>query len=364
MATSGVTSAPPSRPLPVLARLQVRWLVPVTYFVRALARTAVMTLFVATVTFLVVRALPGNPVDIYIQDQVGAGMSVAAARAHASALLRVDLHQSLPVQYLQFMNNLLHGDLGASSVLAPGQSVTGMIMSRLPWTLFSVGAALIVGFVVGLRLGTFAAYRRGRWQDHLLTNLGAAGDSIPAVLLGIVLVFYLGVVWTVVPLDAMRGAYAADVHPGLNLPFMLSALEHVAVPGSVYVLTSLGGWLIAMRSNAISVLGEGYVANARARGLSDSRIRSAYVQRNARLPLVTGFAISLGFVVSGAVLIEDIFVYPGVGQLLATALARRDYTVMQGIVIVTTLAVLATTAVADALYGWLDPRVRVAQGAT
>jgi peptide/nickel transport system permease protein len=165
-------------------------------------------------------------------------------------------------------------------------------------------------------------------------------------------------VWGVVPIQDLRGAYSPDVQPGFNLDFMLSALAHVILPGTVYVLSSVGGWALAMRGSALSVLKDDYVTHARARGLAERTIRVSFVQRNARLPLVTGFAISMGFVVSGSVLIEEIFVYPGVGQLLADALARRDYTVMQGVVLATTVTVLLATAIADTLYGWLDPRTR------
>jgi len=123
-------------------------------------------------------------------------------------------------------------------------------------------------------------------------------------------------------------------------------------------MSSLGAWILAMRSNTIGILGDDYVTMARARGLPEKRVRDAYVGRNARLPLVTAFAIALGFTVGGSVLIEQIFVYPGIGYTLAQAVARRDYPVMQGILIVTTVCVLVAVAVADALYGWLDPRIR------
>src|SRR5436190_1133057 len=211
--------------------------------------------------------------------------------------------------------------------------VPEMLGERMLWTLFSVGLALFVAFLIGLYLGSVAAYRRGSWIDRVITNGGALMDSIPPVLVGIVLTFTLGVSWGIVPIQALRGAYSPDVTPGFSLEFILSALAHVIAPATVYVLTSVGGWALLMRSSAISVLKDDYVQQARARGLAERTIRVSYVLRNAQLPLVTGFAISMGFVISGSVLVEAIFVYPGVGQLLANALAKRDYTVMQGVVI-------------------------------
>lgn len=328
------------------------------YVGRTLLRIVVMVWLVATVTFFVVRGLPGNPVDVYIQQLVTSGATIEEATARASTVLHIDLNEPLATQYVTYLGNLVTGNLGESAVIAPGTPVMQMILARLPWTLFSVGVPLSLAFFVGMRLGTIAALKRNGKVDHFLTSLSAVGDSIPAVLLGIALIFVLGVVWQIVPLGVLRGAYDPATTPGLNLPFIRSVLGHAAVPGLVYFVTSLGGWLILMRSSAIGVLGEEYVTAARARGLGERRIRSTYVRRNARLPLVVGFAITIGFVVSGAVLIEEIFIYPGVGQLLATALSRLDYTVMQGVVIVTTVTVLLATALADALYGWWDPRLR------
>lgn len=325
---------------------------------RSLVRTALMLVLVATVTFVATRALPGNPVDVWMQDLQGTGLSADQARAQATRLLNIDVDESLLSQYVDYMRNLLHGDLGSSVILSPGTPVTEMLSGRVAWTLFSVGLGLAIAFAVGMFLGSVAAYRRGSWIDRLITNGSALMDAIPQVLVGIALTFYVGVVWKLVPIGELRGAYSPTVQPGFDLDFMLSALAHVIAPAAVYAVTSIGLWTLLMRSSAISVLRDDYVTQARARGLSERTIRVAFVQRNARLPLVTGFAITMGFVFSGSVVVEEIFVYPGVGQLLADALARRDYTVMQGVVIVTTLTVLLATAIADALYGWLDPRTR------
>ncbi|PZF86731.1 ABC transporter permease [Jiangella anatolica] len=330
---------------------------------RALVRTVLMLWLVASVTFLAIRALPGNPVDVWVQELQGTGLSAEDAREQATRLLKIDVDQPLWTQYLDYLGNLARGDLGDSVILSPGTPVTDMLGERLLWTLFSISFALVIGFLIGLYLGSLAAYRRGTWVDRLITNVSALMSSIPAVLLGIVLTFCVGVAWDLVPIQSLRGAYSPDVQPGFDLDFILSALAHVIAPGIVYILVSFGTWALVMRSNALSVLADDHVGQARARGLSERTIRVAFVQRNARLPLITGFAISMGFVVSGSVLVERIFVYPGVGQLLADALARRDYTVMQGVVVATTITVLLATAIADALYGWLDPRTRIEQHA-
>lgn len=329
------------------------------HLVGILLRMLVMLWLVTTITFIVVRALPGNPVDLYIQDLAASGLGPEEARSKASAVLRYDVQGSFTEQYFQYVGNVVRGDLGSSSILSPGSPVLPMILSRLPWTIFSVGLALTLSFLIGVRLGLMAAMRRHTWADHLISNTWAAIDSIPAVLLAVMSVLLLGVVWKVVPIELMRGAYAPDVTPGFSWAFVQSVLLHYLVPGAVYTLTSLGGWVLAMRSNAMSAISEDYVHVARARGLSERRIRDAYIGRNAILPLVTGFAIALGFTVSGSVLIEKVFVIPGVGSLLADAIARRDYPIMQGIVLITTFAVLVATAMADAMASWLDPRIRL-----
>lgn len=318
-----------------------------------------MVWVVATITFLVVRALPGNPVDIFIQDLVRTGTPFAEAKHRATAILRIDVDAPLINQYLSYLGNLVRGDLGDSYIIARGRAVADVIATRLPWTLFSIGISMTISFWLGLKLGLFAAYRRNSRTDHLLANVSAALDAVPAVLFAVLAVLLLGIVWRIVPVDFMRGAYSPSVRPGPTLEFAADALLHLVVPGAVYVLSSLGAWVLAMRSNTVGVLGEDYVTMARARGLPEGRVRSAYVGRNARLPLVTAFAIALGFSVGGSVLIEQIFVYPGVGFTLAQAIGRRDYPVMQGILIVTTVCVLVAVAIADALAGWLDPRIRV-----
>jgi peptide/nickel transport system permease protein len=326
----------------------------------SLLKLLLITWIVITLTFVIVRALPGNPIDIFVLSMMDSGLSEREARQRAASLLRLDLDQPLGVQYVEFIGNLLQGDLGDSYVLARGKPVAQIVMQRLPWTLFSVGTSLLISFALGVSLGMLAAYRRNSWLDHTLTNLSATLDSLPNILVAVIFVLLLGVVWKIVPITQMRGSLSAGIKPGFTLAFFADVLKHVAVPAVVYVLSTLGAWILAMRSSTLSTLGEDYVTVARARGLPDGRIMRAYVGRNASLPLVTGLAISLGFVVSGSILIEQIFVYQGIGLLLGQAIARRDYPVMQGILLVTTIAVLLSTTLADLLYGWLDPRIRVA----
>lgn len=333
------------------------------YALQTIAKKVLIVWVVVTLSFLIVRGLPGNPVEIMVLNLMDSqGISEDEARTRAASLLRLDLDAPLHEQYLDFLGNLLRGDLGDSYVLARGKSVTEIVFQRLPWTLFSVGTSLLISFTVGMFLGMLAAYRRNSLLDQVLTNLSAMVGAVPNTLWAIILVLLLGVVWKVVPLNLMRGSVSPGIKAGFTVEFVWDVLKHWFVPGMVYVLTTLGGWMLAMRSSTVSVLGDDYVTVARARGLPDFRIITAYVGRNASLPLVTALAISIGFLLGGSTVIEFIFVYQGVGLLMSQAITKRDYPVMQGILLVTTITVIISTAIADLLYGWLDPRIRISGG--
>jgi peptide/nickel transport system permease protein len=160
----------------------------------------------------------------------------------------------------------------------------------------------------------------------------------------------------------MRGAMSPGMQPEFSWEFIADIILHVRALLLVYILSSIGSWMLQMKSSTIATLGEDYVTVARARGLTDTRILTAYVGRNATLPLFTRLAISIGFVVGGSVLLETLFTYRGVGFLLAKAILERDYPVMQGVFLIITVAVVFANLLADFVYGWLDPRIRIAGG--
>lgn len=321
---------------------------------------AVFTIFVvATGTFFLVRLLPSSPVDVYINEQITVyGRSYEEAAAAASSLFSFDPNAPLLGQYFDYMVALVQGDFG-NSIVAPGTPVLTMIGQYLPWTLFSVGFALIISFIAGVFLGMVMAYRRGTWFDHLATAFGSVTQSIPSFLLAIMLIVFLGVKLGWLPLADMRGAYTPGVEIGFSFTFIMDALFHAALPIVCYVLTSLGGWMLVMKSSTVQVLGDDYVNVAKARGLKHSRIQYQYVGRNAMLPLFTAFMLSIGFVVGGSILVETITRYPGIGQLLYNSISSRDYTTIQGVLLLTTIAVVIANLLADFLYSTIDPRVRI-----
>ncbi len=332
------------------------------FWLRRIAKAVFTLWLVTTIIFFVIRLMPGNPYELMVQELViQRGISEDQAISLASSIMGIDMDEPVMSQYTRYMSNLLQGDMG-TSFRSRGVEVTEMIAQRLPWTLFSVGISLVVSFILGMTLGTIVAYRRNSWLDYALSNVAAIFDAIPNYLTAIVLFLLLGVVWKIYPLGMMRGSLSSGVKPGFTVEFVVDAFRHLLVPMTVYVLSTVGSWLLTMKSSTIATLGEDYVTTARARGLPDGRIITAYVGQNASLPLVTRLAISVGFVMGGSVLIEQIFTYQGIGLLLWQAIGARDYPIMQGVFLTTTVAIIGANFIADMLYGVLDPRIRTSGG--
>ncbi|MBX6723901.1 MAG: ABC transporter permease [Dactylosporangium sp.] len=333
-----------------------------SYVLRRVLKAILTVYLVATGTFFLARMLPGSPVDVYINQQiVQYGMSYEQAASQAAGLFSFDPNRPLVEQYWEYMSGVARGDLG-ESLLSPGTPVVSIVFEYLPWTLFSIGLGVVISFALGSTLGMLMAYRREGLVDHVLSVLASLTHSIPNYLLAMLIVVFFGVQLDLLPITEMRGAYSPGVTPNLSLDFISDALYHAGLPITVYVLTTVGGWMLIMKSSTVETLGEDYVTVARARGLRDGRIRSAYVGRNAVLPLFPQLAITLGFVVGGSILVEKVFQYQGVGFLLLESVQRRDYTVLQGILLIVTIAVVAANLVADLLYSRLDPRVRITGG--
>lgn len=333
-----------------------------SYIVRRLLKAALTIYLVSTLTFFLIRLMPGNPVDVYINTLISQyGFSYQDAANQAAALFAFNPNEPLLAQYRDYLQALAHGDFG-KSITSPGTTVTSIIATYLPWTLFSTGLGLLLSFALGVLLGMLTAYRRERPIDHLLTALGSFFQSVPNYLVAIVIVVFFGVRLGWFPIAEMRGAYSPGVQPSLSVTFIKDALYHASLPIATYVLTTIGSWLLLMKSSTIATLGEDFVTVARARGLKDGRIMSAYVGRNAILPLFTQAAIAAGFVVGGAVVIEQIFQYQGIGYILLQAINQRDYPIMQGIFLIITFAVVLANVLADLLYSRLDPRIRAMGG--
>jgi peptide/nickel transport system permease protein len=332
------------------------------FLLRRLLKAFFTVWFVTSLIFFLVRLMPSNPVEVYINELiVQYSLTYSEAKDRAASLFAIDLDAPLIEQYVGYMGNLAQGDLG-TSLRSPGTPVTAIIARFLPWTIFSVGTGLLISFTVGMTFGMLAAYRRDAAWEPVVSGIGSVLSSIPDYIIGILLLVYLGVRWELVPIHSMRGSSSPGIQPGFTWTFISDIFYHAALPIATYVLATVGFWLLQMKSNTISTLGEDYVTVARARGLPERRITTAYVGRNASLPLIAALAISIGFVVGGSILIEFIFVYQGIGYQLRDAINTRDYPVMQGIFLIITVAVILSNLMADYVYGWLDPRIRIGGG--
>jgi len=183
--------------------------------------------------------------------------------------------------------------------------------------------------------------------------------SVPNYLIAIIIIVFFGVRLEFFPIAEMRGVLSPGVQPELSWAFIKDAWFHASVPIFVYVITGMGGWMLTMKSSTIGILEEDYVTVSRAKGLKDSRILTAYVGRNASLPIFTQLAIAIGFIVGGSVIIESLFQYRGIGFTLLQSVQRRDYTLMQGVFLILTFSVIMANLLADILYSWIDPRIRL-----
>jgi peptide/nickel transport system permease protein len=204
-------------------------------------------------------------------------------------------------------------------------------------------------------MGTFAGWKRGTWVDHMIPATTLL-QSIPYFWLALVLVYVLSLGAGLFPLSG--GYDVTSVVPGFSGAFVGSALYYGTLPALTIVISSIGGWLLGMRNMMVSTLSEDYVVTAEAKGLHPIRIMVTYAARNAVLPSMAGFAISLGFVVSGSIVTEQVFSYPGIGSALLASVNNNDYALMQGLFLIITIAVLAANLLVDLLYQFIDPRVR------
>ena len=335
-----------------------------SYVVRRLGRALVVIWIVASGVFFLVRLLPGNPVEVYINTQIGQyGKTYEQAAAEAAGIFSFNPNTPLWRQYLDYVVGVFTGDLG-NSIVSPGITVVQKIALHLPWTLFSVGLALVISVAIGLTLGMVMAYRRGGVIDHSVSLIGSALHAVPNYLMAILIVVVGAVQLGIIDFARMRGNSSPGLKPGFNYTFIADAMYHATLPMITYILTTVGTWALVMKSSTTQVLGEDYVTVAKARGLNELRIQSNYVGRNALLPLVSQIATQAGFVVGGAIFVEQTFAYRGVGLALFESISSRDYPVIQGILLVVTIVVVLANLAADLINAALDPRIRLGGGTT
>lgn len=307
----------------------------------------------ATLNFLIPRLAPGDPAQTLMARLRG---RISPQALHALEIAFGINHDPLWSQYVQYLNNLLHGNLGVSITYFP-TPVAVVIAQEIPWTLTLVGISLVISFIIGTLIGVIVAWRRDTTLDAVLSPMFTFLSAIPYFWLALILLYVLGFMLNWFPING--GYDTSTVVPEWSPDFILSAITHGILPAFTIVVSSIAGWLLGMRSAMITTLSEDYVLMAEAKGLSQRRIMLLYAARNAILPNITSFALSLGFVVSGALLTEIVFSYPGLGFALYEAVQNLDYALMQGLFLIISIAVLVANFLADLLYLALDPRVRL-----
>jgi peptide/nickel transport system permease protein len=315
-----------------------------------------LTLWVAlTLNFLLPRLMPGNPALVVIADHKGV-VSPAALKA-LDAEFGLNSHQSMVSQYFQYLGDIATGKWGDSLTTQPGNSVAAIVRDAIPWTLGLVGVTTILAFILGTFIGIVGAWRRGGHLDSIMPPIFVIMTVIPYFWLGLVLILVFGVTLHWFPYFF---AFNYTLTPGFNWAFIGNVLDHAILPAFTLLITTIGTWILTMRNTMITTLAEDYVRMARAKGLPGWRIMFDYAARNAILPNLTGFAMSLGFVVGGAILIEEVFNYPGVGYMLLQAVDNDDYPLMQALFLLITVCVLLAILVSDIATAILDPRTRSA----
>lgn len=324
------------------------------FLLRKLGFYAIALWAAVTLNFLLPRLLPGNPVDIMVSRLAAHGQVTPATRQAIEALLGTETGATMWQQYLDYLSQLAHGELGISVAYFP-TPVTQVIGQTLPWTIGLVGLATIMSFLLGVGLGTVAGWKRGHILDNIIPGLTML-QSVPYFWLALILLLAFASTWKIFPIHGGYDVYGTEV--GFNWPFIQSVLYYGILPAITIVVSSVGGWALGMRNMMVSTLSEDYILTAEAKGLTPRRIRAWYAARNAILPSISGFAISLGFVVAGSLVTEQVFSYPGIGTALYQAVNNNDYALMQGIFLVITLSVLGANLIVDLLYGVIDPRTR------
>jgi peptide/nickel transport system permease protein len=307
-----------------------------------------------TINFFIPRAMPGNAVQAIMAKFPN--LTPSAYRA-LEAMLGVGHPGSIWHQYWSYLVNVSHLNFGTDVSQYPA-SVSSLLAQTIPWTIILVGTATVIAFAIGTALGIMAGWRRGGWLDRVLPGL-MFFQAMPYFFLALILLELLAVRAHLFPIGQ---GYTGGLIPGWHWDFISSALYHSLLPAFTIVIASVAGWMLQMRNVMLTTIGEDYVLAAQAKGLSSRRVVWTYATRNALLPQLQGFGLALGFVVSGAIVMEIVFSYPGIGLLLLNAVTSNDYPLMQAIFLVITFTVLLANLIVDVIIVVADPRARAREG--
>ncbi len=327
------------------------------YFLRKFGFFLLTLWAVVTINFLIPRLMPGDPAEIMVQSLAGKDAQLNQAQVQAMRDLLGAPTGSLISQYWEYLDQLIHGNFGISYNYYP-YPVTEVIGQAFWWTVILVTIVQVLSFIIGVLLGAFAAWRRNSRFDTVVTIGSTFIGTLQPFWVALLLLFGLGYTLGWFPTS---GGYEEST-PGFNWAFIYDAMSHAFLPALTLMILGPIGWVLGMRNTMIMDLSQDYIRLAKAKGLPDRTVALRYAARNALLPSVTGFALALGGVLGGAILVETVFDYPGLGRLMGEAVAIKDFPLLQALMLLTCAGVLIANFIADLLYGVLDPRARRAEG--
>jgi peptide/nickel transport system permease protein len=313
----------------------------------------VMIWVVASATFFLVLDMPGNPAQAAEAQDVLHGMTPQQAQRATAAIYGFVPKESLAAQYGHFMWQLLHFNLG-QSIAQEGTPVSSIVASAFPWTVVLALSGILISFLIGVCLGVLAALKRNTKIGDALTLGGALINGIPIFVVALLLFYLFTTIWAIFP---QGGNVSVVDTPGWNAGYIGSLVSHAVLPVIAYVLSIIGAWVLTTKSSVISVLGDDFILAAELRGVRPLTI-ARYITRNAMLPLFTILAIALGMLFGGSIFIEDVFNYPGLGQLMISSITTKDFPVLDGAFLLIIVAVIVANTLADLVYPLIDPRIR------
>ena len=314
------------------------------FVVRRLVQ-AIPTFFgITLLSFIILRLAPGDPVTLMVGGTQGMRAEDLAAMRSAYGL-----DQPLPIQYLSWLAHLLSGDFGRSFLYK--RPVIEMIQASLPNTLLLAGLALTLTVVVGVPLGIIAARFRGSWLDQVIRVVGVMGHAIPAFWFGLLFILILSVQFRLFPVGGML-TIGKD---SFDIP---DRLAHLVGPVLTLSFAGIANYSRYMRAETLEVLGQDYVRTARAKGLQENIVLFVHALRNAMLPLVTALGTQIAFLISGAIVIEQVFAWPGMGRMTYDAARSKDYPIVMGVVVISSLVLMLSYIARDVAYGLVDPRIK------
>ncbi len=308
----------------------------------------------ATLNFFIPKLTPRNPLrEKLVAEAARSGyIPPGFEEMVRSYEARFGLDQPLWKQYIAYMSDLLRGDLGFSIANYP-KTVVELIAEGLPWTIGLLTVTTVIAFLLGTLLGALMSWKESALFRYILPSFLILAN-IPAFVVGLVLIYFVAFRWQLLPLG---GGYGIGTIPSWSMSFALEVLKHSLLPAIAIILTTMGGWVIGMRGMMVTVEGEDYMTFGEAKGLKDGRLFYRYAMRNAMLPQITGLALAFSFLVSGNVLVELVFGFPGIGTLLARSINQLDYFVIYGIVLIITVSIAIAMFIMDMIYPLLDPRI-------